>query len=100
MPVLVIADLHLDFWLRVGRDPLAALSSDVLEALDALIIAGDLSNKPKVRWPHMLRHVRPVDFHPEVTRVLHRELTRLKVMFCGLCWGQGMRGLPFRFGYR
>lgn len=57
MPVLVIADLHLDFWLRVGRDPLAALSSDVLEALDALIIAGDLSNKPKVRWPHMLRHV-------------------------------------------
>jgi hypothetical protein len=41
----------------------------------------------------------PVDFHPEVTRVFHRELTRLKVMFCGLCWGQDMRGLPFRFGY-
>jgi hypothetical protein len=40
-----------------------------------------------------------VDFHPEVTRVFHRELTRLKVMFCGLCWGQDMRGLPFRFGY-
>ena len=41
----------------------------------------------------------PVDFHPEVTRVFHLELTRLKVMFCGLCWGQDMRGLPFRFGY-
>ena len=40
-----------------------------------------------------------VDFHPEVTRVFHRELTRLKVMFCGLCWGQDMRGLPFGFGY-
>ena len=40
-----------------------------------------------------------VDFHPEVTRVFHRELTRLKVMFCGLCLGQDMRGLPFRFGY-
>ena len=40
-----------------------------------------------------------VDFHPEVTLVFHRELTRLKVMFCGLCLGQDMRGLPFRFGY-
>jgi len=40
-----------------------------------------------------------VDFHPEVTRVFHRELTRLKTMFCGLCWGQDMRDLPFRFGY-
>jgi hypothetical protein len=40
-----------------------------------------------------------VDFHPEVTRVFHRELARLKIMFCGLCWGQDMRDLPFRFGY-
>jgi integrase len=40
-----------------------------------------------------------VDFHPEVTRVFHRELTRLKVMFCGLCLGQDMRSLLFRFGY-
>ena len=39
-----------------------------------------------------------VDLHPDLTRVFHRELTRLKVMFCGLCWGQDMRGLPFRFG--
>ena len=40
-----------------------------------------------------------VDLHPEVTRVFHRDLTRLKVMFCGLCLGQDMRDLPFRFGY-
>ncbi len=37
-----------------------------------------------------------VDSHPEVTRVFHRELTRLKVMFCWLCWRQDMGGLPFR----
>ena len=42
--------------------------------------------------------VNAVDLHPDLTRVFHRELTRLKVMFCGLCWGQDMRGLPFRFG--
>lgn len=44
--------------------------------------------------------VLPVDLHPDVTRVFHRELTRLSIMFCGLCWGQDMRGLPFCFGYR
>lgn len=57
MPVLVIADLHLDLWLQAGRDPLAAFDPECLAALDALIVAGDLSNKPKVRWPHMLRHL-------------------------------------------
>lgn len=40
-----------------------------------------------------------VDFHPEVTRVFHLELTRLKVMFCGLCLGQDVGGLPFCFCY-
>lgn len=57
MPVLVVADLHLDMWLQAGRDPLAALSPDTLGSLDALIIAGDLANKPKTRWPHMIRHL-------------------------------------------
>lgn len=64
MPVLVIADLHLDMWLQAGRDPLAALSPSVLCTLEALIVAGDLSNKPKVRWPHMIRQLAryvPVD---------------------------------------
>lgn len=57
MPILVVADLHLDLWLQTGRDPFAALPPEPLAALDALIVAGDLSNKPKVRWPHMLRHL-------------------------------------------
>lgn len=55
--VLVCADLHLDLWLAEGRDPFAGLDPDKLAALDALIIAGDLSNKPKVRWPRMLAHL-------------------------------------------
>jgi len=41
-----------------------------------------------------------VNLHSEVTRVFHRELTRLKVMFCGLCWGQGMCGLLLFSGGR
>ncbi|WGR62816.1 hypothetical protein E3U26_19015 (plasmid) [Paracoccus ferrooxidans] len=57
MRILVAANLHLDFWLQAGRDPLAALDAELLASLDALIVAGDLSNKPKVRWPHMLRHL-------------------------------------------
>lgn len=57
MPVLVVADLHLDMWLQAGRDPLAALPPDFLTGLDGLIVAGDLANKPKVRWPHMIRHL-------------------------------------------
>lgn len=57
MHILVTADLHLAFWLQAGRDPLAALDAELLASLDALIVAGDLSNKPKVRWPHMLRHL-------------------------------------------
>ncbi|MET1413160.1 metallophosphoesterase [Roseibium sp. HPY-6] len=44
---LVLGDLHLDFWLASGRLPFR--KSDFGD-LDALIIAGDLTNKPKVRW--------------------------------------------------
>jgi len=54
---MVVADLHLDLWLASGRDPLAALAPGTLSSLDALIIAGDLSNKPKVRWPNVLAHI-------------------------------------------
>jgi Icc-related predicted phosphoesterase len=50
MAVLVLADLHLDIWGEAGRDPLAGLDRRVLSRLDALIVAGDLVNKPKVRW--------------------------------------------------
>lgn len=57
MPVLVIADLHLDLWLRAGCDPLTSVDPEVWASLDAVIIAGDLANKPKVSWPHMIRHL-------------------------------------------
>ncbi|WP_103336024.1 metallophosphoesterase [Pseudotabrizicola formosa] len=57
MPILVVADLHLDMWLQAGRDPLAALSPELLGSLDGVFIAGDLSNKPKVRWQSMIRHL-------------------------------------------
>lgn len=57
MPVLVVADLHLDFWLGAKRDPLATIEPDVWGSLDALIVAGDLSNKPKVRWGLLINHL-------------------------------------------
>jgi len=57
MPVLVIADLHLDLWLRAGCDPLASVDPEIWAGLEAVIIAGDLANKPKVSWPHMIRHL-------------------------------------------
>lgn len=55
--VMVIADLHLDRWLTARRDPLAAIEQGTLSSLDALIIAGDLSDKPKTRWPNVLKHL-------------------------------------------
>lgn len=61
--VLVLADLHLDFWLGRQRDPFEALEPALLAALDALILAGDLSNRPKDRWPqvfgYLTRYVPP-----------------------------------------
>ena len=57
MPILVLADLHLDHWLSEGRDPFAALDPEFLASLDALILAGDVTNKPKVRWPKAFAHI-------------------------------------------
>jgi hypothetical protein len=66
-------------------------------------IACNLGSSPLSTDIETLKHDtffgRDVDLHPEVTWVFHRELTRLKVMFCGLCWGQDMCCLPFRSGY-
>ncbi|OWY14165.1 hypothetical protein B6V73_16320 [Thioclava sp. JM3] len=48
---LIVADLHLDMWAEAGRDALERLDfSDV----GLMIIAGDLTNKPKVRWKQAL----------------------------------------------
>lgn len=54
--ILVTADLHLDAWMRDGRDPLATIAP-VLSHLDALIVAGDLSNNPAFQWPRCLARI-------------------------------------------
>ncbi|MTE02090.1 hypothetical protein GIY56_17510 [Paracoccus sp. YIM 132242] len=42
--------------MRDGRDPLASIAP-VLPHLDALIIAGDLSNNPVFQWPRSLARI-------------------------------------------
>jgi Icc-related predicted phosphoesterase len=54
---LVLADLHLDIWEESRRDPLAGLE-DEFSSLDLLILAGDLTNKPKVRWAPALQRLK------------------------------------------
>lgn len=57
MPVLVVGDIHLDMWTAAGRDPLAALSAADWSGIEAVVIAGDLTNKPRIRWKHAIRHL-------------------------------------------
>lgn len=57
MRVLVLADLHDDFWADAGRDPFAGTQA-LLEGVEALVLAGDVSNKPKVRWRHAFGRLR------------------------------------------
>lgn len=52
--VLVLGDLHLDFWQALGRSPFEQAD---LSRLDALVVAGDLTNKPRVRWPGALNEL-------------------------------------------
>lgn len=49
MKLLVLSDLHYDFWNSAKRDPLVGLD-ETFAGLDHLILAGDITNKPKVRW--------------------------------------------------
>ena len=49
--ILILADLHHDFWQEAGKDPLA--NAD-FSGVDLLLIAGDLSNKAHVRWKYAL----------------------------------------------
>lgn len=51
MRLLVLSDLHDDFWADSGRNPFAGIER-LIEGVDHLILAGDLSNKPKVRWKY------------------------------------------------
>ncbi len=56
MKFLVLADLHFDFWVDAGIDPFADIE-DQIAALDLLILAGDVTNKPKPRWPMAFRRL-------------------------------------------
>lgn len=55
--LLIISDLHMDLWGAAGRDPFDNEAGGRLADLEALVIAGDLTNKPKVRWPHALEAI-------------------------------------------
>jgi len=49
--LLILSDLHDDFWAESGRDPFRGIEH-LIGDLDHLLIAGDLTNKPKVRWKY------------------------------------------------
>ncbi len=51
MKLLVLADLHDDFWADCGRNPFADVESLIAD-VDHLLLSGDLSNKPKVCWKY------------------------------------------------
>lgn len=57
--VLIISDLHRDEWEHAKRNPLSA-AAELLKGLDAVIIAGDLTNKPQKRWTRMLQELREI----------------------------------------
>lgn len=51
MKLLILSDIHDDIWADAGRNPFES-AEDLFRDLDHLVIAGDLSNKPKVRWKY------------------------------------------------
>ena len=53
LKLLIISDLHDDFWAEANRNPFEGIEEQ-FGGLDHLLIAGDLSNKPKVRWQFAL----------------------------------------------
>ena len=52
--ILVLADLHLDFHLNQGIDPLEQVPSEQLEGMTHVFLAGDLSNKGHKQWKQCL----------------------------------------------
>ena len=56
MKILVTADLHLDLWQHAGRDPFAGILP-ILGTLDALLVAGDITNDPLRNWPRALDRI-------------------------------------------
>jgi len=57
MKVLIVSDVHFDRWIEQERDPFAALLPEDWADLQALFIAGDLTDKPRVRWKHAIRRL-------------------------------------------
>lgn len=57
MRILVLSDLHLDSWDRALRDPLPAIAA-AAGNIDAVIIAGDLTDNAVQNWPQALARVR------------------------------------------
>jgi predicted MPP superfamily phosphohydrolase len=57
MKALIVADLHFDMWQAEGRDPFATLLPEDWAQVGALFIAGDLTNKPRVRWKYAMQHL-------------------------------------------
>ncbi len=51
MRVMILSDLHDDFWAACKRDPFSGLE-ELMSGLDRLVLAGDISNKPRVRWKY------------------------------------------------
>ena len=57
MTVLCLADLHSDFWAEAGCDPFGGCE-EILDGVEALVLAGDLAKKPQVRWKHVFARLR------------------------------------------
>jgi Icc-related predicted phosphoesterase len=57
MKILALADLHDDFWSERKRDPFLNAGS-TLSDLNGIILAGDIANKPKVRWKYAFARLR------------------------------------------
>lgn len=58
--IAVIADLHVDSWIRWAVDPLTAQGLDIVihkRQPDLLVIAGDLANDPVRNWPGILERL-------------------------------------------
>lgn len=84
--VMALADMHLDHWGKIGRDPFEGCR-DLFLGLDAIILAGDLTGRPFQRWADAIRRVRnasggvaPIHILPgnhEMSRVPFAEEGRL-----------------------
>lgn len=59
--IAILSDLHIDSYMRAGRDLITALGfeSFINNSLDAIIVAGDLSDGPAVRWGAALGQLAP-----------------------------------------